>query len=199
MKISKGLIALGVVGLFALWIISASIGNYNKLVNLDVKVGEQFAQVDTVLQRRNDLIPNLVSTVKAYAKQETQIFTAIADARARLAGAKGINEKVQANNQMTSALSRLLLIVENYPNLKSNQNFLSLQDQLEGAENRISVERNRYNQVVGEYNRVVRSFPTLFWAKILGFSSKEFFKAAEEARQVPKVNFETPVPVEEKK
>lgn len=190
MQIKKSWIALGIVGLLVLWFIGSIIGNYNKLVDLETRVDTQYAQVDVVLQRRNDLIPNLVKTVKAYSIQEKEIFTQIAEARAKLAGAGTTNQKVQAHNELSGFLSRLLVIVERYPNLKANQNFLKLQDQLEGSENRISVERNRYNQTVGQYNRIRRSFPTLIWGGFFGFDmKKEFFKAPEEAKQVPEVNF----------
>lgn len=186
----KQWIVLGVAVAVIFFSFLSLINSYNKLVNLEVNVQEQFAQIDTVLQRRNDLIPNLVAAVKGIAKQEKEVFGAIADARARLAGAKGINDKVKANNDLTSAISRLLVVVENYPQLRSSDSFLRLQDQLEGAENRISVERNRYNRVVGDYNRVRRSFPMFFLGRLFGFDgAKEFFKAPETAKAVPKVEF----------
>jgi LemA protein len=146
--------------------------------------------VESQLQRRNDLIPNLVNTVKGYAKHEKDVFTAIADARSRLAGASTVNEKVKANEQMDSALARLLVVVEQYPNLKANENFIRLQDELAGTENRIAVERQRYNNSVLAYNTMIKSFPGNIIASMTGFSPRDvYFKAEEGAKQAPKVNF----------
>ena len=154
-------------------------------------VNAAWAQVDVVLQRRADLIPNLVQTVKGYAVQEQTVFGAIAAARAALIGAKTPADKIAANGQLDSALSRLLVIVENYPQLKSNVNFLRLQDELAGTENRIAVERRRYNEVVQDYNTYISLFPNSLVASIAGFKREDaYFKTDEGARQAPKVNFD---------
>jgi LemA protein len=143
-----------------------------------------------VLQRRSDLIPNLVNTVKGYAKQEKEIFVQVAEARAKLAGAQTIPQKIAADQQMETALSRLMVVVERYPELKSNQNFMALQDELAGTENRIAVERKRFNETVQNYNVLVRQFPGSLFAGIFKFAPKEiYFRAAEAAKEVPKVQF----------
>ncbi|MDO8643953.1 MAG: LemA family protein [bacterium] len=183
-------IVVGVVGLLFFAIGSSCVSKYNQLVTLNESITAAWAQVENVLQRRNDLIPNLVNTVKGYASHEREIFIDVAEARAKLAGAKTINEKVQADQGLESALSRLLLIVERYPDLKANQNFLALQDELSGTENRIAVERRRYNEVVQAYNILVKRFPANLIAAVAGFERKEvYFKSAEEAKQVPEVKF----------
>lgn len=154
-------------------------------------VNAAWAQVDVVLQRRADLIPNLVQTVKGYAVQEQTVFGDIAAARAALVGAKSPQEKIAANNQLDGALSRLLVIVENYPQLKSNENFMRLQDELAGTENRIAVERRRYNETVQDYNTYISLFPNSFIAGMAGFTRNDaYFKTEEGARQAPKVNFD---------
>jgi len=154
-------------------------------------VNAAWAQVDVVLQRRADLIPNLVQTVKGYAVQEQTVFGDIAAARAALVGAKTPQDKITANGQLDSALSRLLVIVENYPQLKSDQNFLRLQDELAGTENRIAVERRRYNETVQDYNTYIALFPNSIVAGMAGFMRNDaYFKTEEGARQAPKVNFD---------
>jgi LemA protein len=154
-------------------------------------VNAAWAQVDVVLQRRADLIPNLVETVKGYAVQEQTVFGAIAAARAALIGAKSPSDKIAANGQLDSALSRLLVIVENYPQLKSNENFMRLQDELAGTENRIAVERRRYNDTIQDYNTFIALFPNSLVASIAGFARNDaYFKTEEGARQAPKVNFD---------
>src|SRR3989338_2275416 len=168
----KKYILIGLV-IFVLIFGGTGISKYNQLATLDESVTAAWSQVENVLQRRNDLIPNLVNTVKGYAAHEKEVFENIANARAKLAGAKTINEKVAASGELDSALSRLLLIVERYPDLKANQNFLALQDELAGTENRITVERQRYNEVVRSYNVLVKSFPTNLMAKVVGFEVKE--------------------------
>lgn len=187
----KGLIVgLGVVGallVFGLWIA----GLRNKLVTANENITVSWSQVENVLQRRADLIPNLVNTVKGYAKQEREIFTQVAEARAKLAGADTVRGKIAANQNLESALSRLLLIVERYPDLKSNQNFQALQDELAGTENRIAVERKRYNDAVYGYNVLVQRFPSNMAARMFGFVKRdEYFRAAEPAKAVPTVAFE---------
>jgi LemA protein len=148
-----------------------------------------WAAVETQYQRRFDLIPQLVETVKGVAKQEVAVFTEIADARTRYAGATTVNEKVAAANQVESALARLLVITENYPQLKSQENFLVLQAQIEGTENRISVERGRFNELVRDYNLRVKTFPAVVMAKILGFGERTYFESDNAAATAPEVKF----------
>lgn len=149
-----------------------------------------WSQVDVVIQRRADLIPNLVETVKGYAAHEEQIFTELANARAAMAGAKTPAERIAADQQVGSALARLLVVVENYPNLKANENFLRLQDELAGTENRIAVERRRYNEAVQDYNTAIQLFPGSMVASIAGFTREDaYFQATEEARPAPQVQF----------
>lgn len=163
-------------------------------------VNAAWSQVDVVLQRRADLIPNLVQTVKGYAVQEQTVFGDIAAARAALVGARTPQDKIAANGQLDNALSRLLVIVENYPQLKSNENFMRLQDELAGTENRIAVERRRYNEAVQDYNTYIALFPNSLVAGFAGFTRNDaYFKTEEGARQAPKVNFDfnkpaTPAP-----
>ncbi len=166
-------------------------GMYNGLVSLDEDVNNKWAQVDNQLQRRYDLIPNLVETVKGFAAQEKEVLTEVTRARASVGGAQTPSQKIEANNQLSSALSRLLVVVERYPELKSNQNFLRLQDELAGTENRIAVERKRYNDSVTAFNRKIRTFPTNFIAGMLGFEKRAYFEVPEEAREAPKVDFGT--------
>lgn len=164
-------------------------GTYNSLVTLDEQVKAAWAQVENQLQRRYDLIPNYVETVKGYAAHEKEVLTRVTEARSRVGGASGIDEKIQANNQLTSALSRLLLVVERYPDLKANQNFIRLQDELAGTENRIAVERRRYNETVRQFNTRIRRFPTNLVAGMFGFEKADFFEIPEEARTAPEVKF----------
>jgi LemA protein len=166
--------------------------SYNKFVGLDQAVQSQWAQVQNQLQRRNDLIPNLVESVKGYAAHEEGVFKDIADSRARLLAAKTPEETIQAANQQTGALGRLLAISENYPQLKANEQFNRLMDELSGTENRIAVERMRYNERIQEYNTATKQFPANVTAKMFGFKEHPFFQAPPEATQVPKVNFTKP-------
>lgn len=166
--------------------------SYNKFVGQEEAIKAQWAQVENQLQRRNDLIPNLVETVKGYASHEEGVYKDIADSRAKLLAAKSPEETIQAANQQTSALGRLLAVVENYPNLKANEQFNRLMDELSGTENRIAVERMRYNQRVQEYDTARRQFPANITAKMFGFKEYPFFQAPPEAKQVPKVNFSKP-------
>jgi LemA protein len=153
-------------------------------------VNAAWSQVDVVLQRRSDLIPNLVETVKGFAAHEEKVFGDIAAARAAMAGAKSPQEKIAANGQLDSALSRLLVVVENYPQLRSNENFLRLQDELAGTENRIAIERRRYNETVQDYNTYISLFPNNIVASLSGFTRNDaYFKTEEGAREAPKVNF----------
>jgi LemA protein len=164
-------------------------GMYNNLIALDEGVKTAWSQVENQLQRRADLIPNYVEVVKGYAKQEKEVLISVTEARAKVAGAGTVPEKITANNQLSSALSRLLLVVERYPDLKSNQNFIRLQDELAGTENRIAVERRRYNEAVRIYNVKRRSFPTNIFAKMWGFGKADLFEAPKEAKKVPQIKF----------
>lgn len=163
--------------------------SYNKFVSQEEAIKAQWAQVQNQLQRRNDLIPNLVETVKGYAAHEESVYKDIADARSRLLAAKSPEESIQAANQTTSALGRLMAVVENYPQLKANEQFNRLMDELSGTENRIAVERMRYNEAVQAYNTSRRQFPANLTNRMFGFKDYPFFEAPPEAREVPKVNF----------
>jgi LemA protein len=158
-------------------------GTYNQFVVLDEAVKSSWAQVENQLQRRYDLIPNLVETVRGYAKQEKDVLVEVTNARARVGGAATVPDKIAANNELSSALSRLLVVVERYPDLKSNQNFLRLQDELAGTENRIAVERRRYNEAVQTYNVAIRSFPANLLAGTFGFGKAAFFEAPAAPRR----------------
>lgn len=199
-KFPKWLVALIIVLVCVLCIFSCCKNTYNSLVNLDEGVSEQWAEVQNQYQRRLDLIPNLVSTVKGYAKHESDVFTQISEARASAGGQINISDEVlsdpeafaryqQVQDNLGSSLQRLLVVTENYPELKADQNFLSLQDQLEGTENRITVARQRYNDVARKYNTKVRSFPTNIIASMGGFEKKTYFAASAEAQSAPKVEF----------
>src|SRR6266446_5127743 len=190
---SKGIIVLIVLALVVGFVFMQYVGVRNTLVTKDQVVKAAWSQVDIVLQRRADLIPNLVETVKGIAKQEQTVFGDIAKARSQLLSAGTPSEKIAANQQLDGALGRLLAIVENYPQLKSNENFLRLQDELAGTENRIAVERKRYNDALQDYNTYVQKFPANIFARWAGFKPNEaYFAAAEGSRQVPKVDFTTP-------
>jgi LemA protein len=190
---SKGKMGLIVAGVIVLILIvslySFFKGTYNNFVNLDETVKSAWSQVENQLQRRYDLIPNLVETVKGYAKQERDVFVEVTNARSRVGGAANIPDKINANNELTSALSRLLLVVERYPDLKSNQNFMRLQDELAGTENRIAVERKRYNDAVRTFNIAVKSFPANMLAGMFGFAPATFFEAPAAANAAPQVKF----------
>jgi LemA protein len=164
-------------------------GSYNNMVTMNENIKSQWSQVENQLQRRADLIPNLVATVKGYAIQEQKIYGEIAAARSRLINANGAADKAAANDELTGALSRLLVVVENYPNLKSDANFRQLQDELAGTENRLAVARKDYNDSVRLYNSKIRAFPTVIWARLFGFGPAEYFQAQEGAKSVPQVDF----------
>lgn len=185
----KGLL-IGIIGIILLAVLSFA-GSYNTLVGLEEQVNNKWSQIETQLARRADLIPNLVETVKGYAQHEEAIFTEIADARSRLAGAGTVSERLEAENQLTGALSRLLAIAENYPNLKADANFRQLQDELAGTENRIAIARKDYNDAVTTFNSRIRRFPTVLIANMLGFEQKVYFEAPEAAQQAPTVDFNT--------
>lgn len=179
-----GILALLVIGVFA-W----GIGQYNKVVAMDEKVKAQWAQVENQLKRRYDLIPNLVETVKGYAKHEKEIFENLAEARTKYFQAKTISEKIEASRQLETFLSRLLLLREAYPELKANESFLKLQDQLEGTENRIAVERRRYNEAVRELNTYRRTVFGRFFASLAGVSEAPYYEIKEEEKEAPRVKF----------
>ncbi len=166
-------------------------GSFNKFVGLDQGVKNAWSQVENQLQRRYDLIPNLVETVKGYAKQEKDVMVQVTEARAKVGGTANapVPDKISANNELSGALSRLMVVVEKYPDLKSNQNFMALQDELAGTENRIAVERMRYNEAVKIYNQAIKSFPANLLAGMFGFKDAAFFEAPKEAKEAPKVKF----------
>jgi LemA protein len=188
-----GLIALVIVGLLliaGLVLGGSLLGSRNELVTEREAIKGASAQIDNVLQRRNDLIPNLVETVKGFAKQEQSVIDSVTKARAAMMGAQTQQDKVNADAQLTGALGRLMVVVENYPQLKSNENFLRLQDELSGTENRIAVERRKYNETVQKYNTDIELFPKNIAASIWGFHREDaYFKADAAAKEVPKVKF----------
>jgi LemA protein len=179
------IIVLAVIALLGF----AAISSYNGLVSLNESVNGKWSQIDVQLQRRADLIPNLVATVQGYAAQEKDILKSIADARSKLVGAQGVANKAAANEELSGTLSRLLVVVENYPTLKSDANFRQLQDELAGTENRIAVSRKDYNDSVQVYNSKIKTFPNSIWAGMLGFSPREYFQADASAKAAPKVDF----------
>jgi len=192
MKVFLGIVA--VLLILALICGGMYISRRNQMVTLNETVKSDWAQVDVVLQRRSDLIPNLVETVKGFAAQEQTVFDDIAKARAALGGAQTPKDKIAANGQLDGALSRLLVVVENYPQLRSNENFLRLQDELAGTENRIAVERKRYDDAIQEYNTFILKFPNNIIAGMAGFQRNDaYFAASEASRAVPKVQFPAPV------
>jgi LemA protein len=172
-----------------LCVVGAGGCGYNTMVGMREAVEAAWAQVENQLQRRNDLIPNLVEVTKGYATHERQVFERIADARARLLAGGSREEKIAAANELSGALGRLLAIAERYPDLKANQQFARLSDELAGTENRIAVERMRYNEAIRTYNAYIRSFPTLLYAGALGFQPEKYFEAPEGAKQAPRVDF----------
>jgi len=188
------LAVVAVLVIIALVLGGIYVSRRNQMVTLNETVKSDWAQVDVVLQRRADLIPNLVETVKGYAAQEVTVYDDIAKARSALLSAKTPTDKIAANGQLDGAIGRLLLIVENYPQLKSNENFLHLQDELAGTENRIAVERKRYDDAIQDYNTYIGLFPNNIVAGMAGFKRNDaYFAAPEAAREVPKVQFPAPV------
>jgi len=184
--------AVRLVGLLVAVVVALSIGagcSYNRFATQDEAVRAQWSQDENQLQRRHDLIPNLVETVKGFAQQEKDVFQSVADARAKMAGAGTINERVAAASAESSALARLLVVVENYPQLKSNENFMRLMDELGGTENRIATERMRYNDAAREYNTMRRRFPGNLMAGMFGFEERPYFEVPAEAKAAPKVDF----------
>lgn len=186
----KGLIAIGVIVLLLLVGFSSYVSAKNQMVTKNETVKAAWSQVDIVLQRRADLIPNLVETVKGFASQEQTVFGDVAKARSQLLASTTPAEKIAANQQLDGAMVKFLAITENYPQLRSNENFLRLQDELAGTENRIAVERKRYNDALQDYNTYIGLFPKSFWAGIAGFKRNDaYFTASEGSRAVPKVDF----------
>jgi len=187
------LLVIGIPLLLVLIVGGSYVSSRNDMVRKNETIKQTWSQVDVVLQRRADLIPNLVATVKGYAQQEQKVFGDIANARAGLLNARTPAAKIAANGQLDGAIGRLLAIAENYPNLKSNQNFLALQDELAGTENRIAVERRRYNEAIQDYNTYIGLFPHSIFAGWAGFQrNNDYFEASSSARDVPKVDFSTP-------
>lgn len=189
----KGIIVVVVLLLIVLIFFGQYVGTKNTLVQKNEAVKSAWSQVDVVLQRRADLIPNLVETVKGIAQQEQAVFGDIAKARSALLSAGTPQQKIAANGQLDNALGRLLVVVENYPQLRSSENFLRLQDELAGTENRIAVERKRYNDTLQDYNTYIQQFPHSLFAGWAGFQKNDaYFQASEASRQAPRVNFGTP-------
>lgn len=179
------ILVVGVVLVLAFYLI----GTYNNLVNARNKVNDQFAQIDVQLKRRSDMIPNLVETVKGYAKHEEKTLTEVIEARNKMANASGINEELEASNQVTSALNKLFALSESYPDLKANQNFLSLQSDLKETEDKLSYARSFYNDTVLNYNNLREKFPSNIVAKMFKFNKIDFFKTEEKDKEVPHVKF----------
>ena len=199
-KIPKWLVVLIIFAVCVIALFSCYKNTYNSLVYMEENVSGQWAEVQNQYQRRMDLIPNLVSTVKGYASHESEVFKQVSDARSKAGGQINISDEVLSNpeaferyqqvqDQLGSSLQRLLMVTENYPELKADQNFLALQDQLEGTENRITVARGRYNDAAKQYNSKIRSFPTNLIANMSGFEKKIYFSASAEAQSAPKVEF----------
>lgn len=187
----KSTIVIIVVVVILVAIIAGLVSNYNRVVSLSEEVDNKFATIDTMLQRRADLIPNLVNTVKGYTNQEQAVIDSVTDARAKLAGANSVGEKANADQELSTALSNLLVVVENYPDLKSSQNFINLSDELAGTENRIATARKDYNDAVKEYNTKIKRFPTNIVSGMFGYGEKEYFQASEGSEEVPTVDFNT--------
>lgn len=198
MKINKTWIIVGVIAILVIILYSSIKGSFNNMVTKEEAVTSQWGNVENVYQRRLDLIPNLVNTVKGYAAHEQETFTKVIEARAKATQINVNPEKLDANSlkqfqaaqsELSSALSRLMVVVEQYPDLKANQNFLDLQAQLEGTENRIAVERRKFNEMAQDYNTYIRKFPKNIWASIFGFEKKVYFEAEAGAEKAPKVDF----------
>ncbi|KQC09333.1 MAG: LemA family protein [Candidatus Cloacimonas sp. SDB] len=200
-KVMLGCLSIiGIIIVIAIILYSYGVSIYNKMVTLDESVKEKWSQVENVYQRRLDLIPNLVETVKGYASHEQETFLEVAEARSQAGGMLNISEDVlnnpatfqkftEAQAGLSSALQRLMVVVERYPELKANQNFLALQDQLEGTENRITIERQRFNEIARSYNTFIKQFPRVFLANLFGFKERPYFKANEGADVAPEVDF----------
>ena len=190
-KKTKTLVIIAVIVLAVILLVSSVVKSYNNLVSLNGDVEQKQSAISTQLQRRNDLIPNLVSTVKGYAKHEADVFTDVTEARSKVINADTVKEQAEASAELSSELSTLLnFTVENYPELKANQNFVALQDELAGTENRITRARDVYNEAAKEYNVKIKKFPTSIIAGVFGFDAYDYFEADAGAEKVPEVNFE---------
>ena len=187
---NKGLKTGLIIGAVVVVLVMLFAGSYNGLIGKEEEVDSKLAQVSVQLERRADLIPNLVNTVKGYASHEQSVIDSVTDARAKLLSANSVEEKAEANQELTTSLNNLLVVVENYPDLKANTNFIQLQDELAGTENRIAVARKDYNDAVKSYNKEIKSFPKNILAGMFGFEEKEYFEAKESSNEVPKVSFE---------
>lgn len=185
----KGIMIGGIVVIVLIILAAVFAGTYNSMISKQTDVQEAFSNMDTQLQRRADLIPNLLETVKGYMAHEQEIMTAVADARSKLAGAATVEDKQAADSELSSALSRLLMVAENYPDLKADSQFTALTDELAGTENRIAVARRDYNETVTAYNKSIRTFPSNLFAAMFGFEEEPLFEADEGAEQAPKVSF----------
>lgn len=185
MKNKNGVIVIAIIVIILIMFAST----YNRLARMDENVNGKWAQVENVLKRRADLIPNLVNTVKGYAQHESEVLLGITEARSKFESAQTPEEYAQANEQLNTSLTRLYAVAENYPELKANESFIRLQDELAGTENRISTERRRYNEAVEKYNTTIRRFPTNIVAKMFGFDKREYFEINPEDEKVPEVNF----------
>lgn len=188
-NMSKSMLTLVSLSVFVLILLIFSIGGYNNLVSLEENVSSKGAYIDTQLKRRADLTFNLLETVKAYAKHETSIVEYVSSSREKLAGATTISDKAQASSELSNAMNRLMLIVENYPDLKADKTFTGFMDELSGLEGRIAVARKDYNDAVRDYNRKSKVFPTVIIANLFGFKQREYFQANEGDKEVPNVNF----------
>jgi LemA protein len=194
-SVKSGLIAIVVIVVVLIWLVGSYAGHKNAMVTKNEAVKAAWSQVDVQLQRRADLIPNLVNTVKGFATQEQTVFGDIAKARSALLGANTPEDKIKANGQLDGALGRLLVLTENYPQLRSSEQFMRLQDELAGTENRIGVARRDYNQSLQDYNTYIGQFPNSFYANFAGFKRNDaYFNASEASRSVPNVNFGNPAP-----
>lgn len=187
MKVGKAVIII-IICMIAL-LLAGCIGSYNSIVSAEEAVTSSYADIETQLQRRSDLIPNLVNTVKGYMDHEQAVIDSVTASREKLAGADDIKEKADASAELTAAIGDLLVIVENYPDLKANENFIQLQDELAGTENRISTARRDYNDAVRSYNQKIKRIPGVFIASMFGFEKADYFEASEESQEVPDVRF----------
>jgi len=188
-ELKKGTKILLAILVLVVVLVVYTFSTYNSLVRLKENVDSKWSQVENQLQRRADLIPNLVNTVKGYAKHEKEIFETLAQARSKLLNSSTLEDKAKANDELSSAISRLLMIVENYPNLKADRTFVQLMDELSGTENRIAVARKDYNEAVREYNMKIKVFPNVIVARMFGFEEKKYFEASSQAKSVPSVDF----------
>lgn len=188
-KLKKGTKILLAILVLAVVLVVYTFSTYNSLVRLKENVDSKWSQVENQLQRRADLIPNLVNTVKGYAKHEKEIFETLAQARSKLLNSSTVEDKAKANDELSSAISRLLMIVENYPNLKADKTFVQLMDELAGTENRIAVARKDYNDAVRQYNIKIKVFPNVLIARMFGFEERQYFQASSQAQNVPSVDF----------